>query len=181
MHVAHVLASSEPARQLLNRISWQESCAHGRLLRAHDGPETWAWRSLSYRQVSTGDGQRLSQTGVSVLGDNRSSIGFPRPVRTVTSACREGVVVNSDVSHFGKDSVHDVENSGVSQTEQTSDATSVSLFFVSSINDPDYLHSPLGQPLFPSLFRYEVPRQKPLIKPLASLVASWLWSTGLWI
>ena len=56
--------------------------------------------------------------------------------QTVASTSREGVVGNSGVSHDGLDSGPDAENSGVSQTEQRSDATSVSLSMVSTATIP---------------------------------------------
>ena len=63
--------------------------------------------------VSAGDGQRLSQTRVSVIGDHRSAIDS---VRGIGADCHvhfpRSFCGNSGVSHIGQNSEHDVETSG---------------------------------------------------------------------
>ena len=53
----------------------------------------------------------------------------------------ERVVGNSGVSHIGQDSEHDVKNSGLSQTEQESEATSVSFPSATRLNGKAAQHA----------------------------------------
>ena len=86
---------SEHPCQLVNQVSWKESCARGRLCAQGVMPssvEPIAGQTLgresrmsgfntmgssSCMMVSARDGQRLSQTWLSVLDDHRSSVGVP--------------------------------------------------------------------------------------------------------